>query len=528
MNGDSIIYSPPDDGLRYQFYNKPDDSYANTVFFRSESNTSKHVYLVTNGSGASNVSSSQVVQNNFWNADDYPYGNYKVMIFTEDTRENTDTFYVNVTTKLLGPVPPHLNYIKKDSTNYFSIGWEGSVSPSVKGYRLYYSQNGLNYSLRDNESVLTAGLNSFQYSYSNPAPLFLKLHSVDTVSLVNEGISSDVYGIRMINDGMKVLVVDGFDNTNGGWKKLSHDFIVSYAKSFNTSFESCSNEQIINGDIILTDYSIVIWISGDESKEDETFSLSEQEKIKSFLENGGKLFVTGSDIAYDLEGSDSSSVLNLDFLRFYLKARYIADNSSQYSVAADQSIPQFSNLNISFGKKENGSFYNVNTPDVIETFDGSFPIFRYADNSIAGIAFTGNFNNAAAIGKLVYLAFPFETINTEVERKSLMDAVFNYFSGAVSVKEEKNLWSYSLEQNYPNPFNPSTKIKYTIAQSGYVKLKVYDILGNEIEVLVNEIQSPGEYEVEFNMDNKFSSGVYFFQLLAGNKIIDIKKMLLLK
>jgi hypothetical protein len=86
--------------------------------------------------------------------------------------------------------------------------------------------------------------------------------------------------------------------------------------------------------------------------------------------------------------------------------------------------------------------------------------------------------------------------------------------------------SYKLNQNFPNPFNPSTKISYEISQRGIVTLKVFDILGNEVAILVNKELPAGEYEVEFSATG-LPSGIYFYQLKAGNFIIT-KKMLLLK
>ncbi len=91
--------------------------------------------------------------------------------------------------------------------------------------------------------------------------------------------------------------------------------------------------------------------------------------------------------------------------------------------------------------------------------------------------------------------------------------------------------SFTLYQNYPNPFNPTTKIKYSIPAVGAnsnssVQLKVYDILGKEVAVLVNEYKKPGSYEVLFD-GSKFSSGVYFYRLEAGN-FTDTKKIILLK
>jgi hypothetical protein len=85
---------------------------------------------------------------------------------------------------------------------------------------------------------------------------------------------------------------------------------------------------------------------------------------------------------------------------------------------------------------------------------------------------------------------------------------------------------FSLSQNYPNPFNPSTRINYTVPYNSFVKIKVYDILGNEIATLVNEEKSAGSYEVEFNALN-LSSGVYFFQLNAGD-FVATKKLILMK
>jgi hypothetical protein len=89
---------------------------------------------------------------------------------------------------------------------------------------------------------------------------------------------------------------------------------------------------------------------------------------------------------------------------------------------------------------------------------------------------------------------------------------------------------FSLNQNFPNPFNPTTNIQYAIGSRQFVSLKVYDILGNEITTLVNEEKPSGNYEVEFNPASWIlnpASGIYFYQLRAGD-YIETKKMILLK
>jgi len=100
-------------------------------------------------------------------------------------------------------------------------------------------------------------------------------------------------------------------------------------------------------------------------------------------------------------------------------------------------------------------------------------------------------------------------------------------STPVSVEQETiQPTTFSLEQNFPNPFNPSTKIKYSVPRSSQVQIKVFDVLGNEIETLVNEEKPEGKYEVEFNA-SRLSSGIYFYQL-ENESYLETKKMLYLK
>lgn len=96
--------------------------------------------------------------------------------------------------------------------------------------------------------------------------------------------------------------------------------------------------------------------------------------------------------------------------------------------------------------------------------------------------------------------------------------------------------NFKLEQNYPNPFNPATKIKYQIPRLGgsstnnsLVTLRVYDILGREVETLVNEFQQAGVYEVQFpgSSNNNITSGIYFYKLTAGD-FTEVKKMVMIK
>jgi hypothetical protein len=91
---------------------------------------------------------------------------------------------------------------------------------------------------------------------------------------------------------------------------------------------------------------------------------------------------------------------------------------------------------------------------------------------------------------------------------------------------EDGVTTYSLSNNYPNPFNPSTLINYQIPDAGYVILKVFDVLGNEVATLVNENKGKGQYNITFDA-SALSSGVYIYQLKV-NDYLSTKKMLLMK
>jgi len=112
--------------------------------------------------------------------------------------------------------------------------------------------------------------------------------------------------------------------------------------------------------------------------------------------------------------------------------------------------------------------------------------------------------------------------------------VFRTVESTTDVKQESFLYKFSLSQNYPNPFNPVTKIKYIIPASPksspmertFVQLLVYDLLGREVTVLVNEEKQPGVYETVFDGSN-LSSGVYLYRLTAG-EFSETKKLVLLK
>ena len=106
------------------------------------------------------------------------------------------------------------------------------------------------------------------------------------------------------------------------------------------------------------------------------------------------------------------------------------------------------------------------------------------------------------------------------------------YSDVVAVEVTVPL-EFTLEQNYPNPFNPSTVIKYTIPENGFITLDVYNLLGEKVASLINGVHDAGRYEISFDASNLpagrqgLASGIYVYSLRSGS-FNSVKKMLLMK
>jgi hypothetical protein len=164
------------------------------------------------------------------------------------------------------------------------------------------------------------------------------------------------------------------------------------------------------------------------------------------------------------------------------------------------------------------------------TFDASseaIPIFD-ADTSNTWIAgFRIQKDND---GPFIYIAgrpYRFDNNASSLNYDYIIDNWMNFVTGGVEDESESRIVkNYQLMQNYPNPFNPETIISYSIANPGFVLLKVYDMLGREVQTLVNEFQSAKRYSISFDASD-LSSGVYFYKLQAGD-FLEFKKMILIK
>jgi murein DD-endopeptidase MepM/ murein hydrolase activator NlpD len=518
-DSDSTIYEPPNGGWRFQFNSKPNNNYVNIVYFRTLSSTTSHVYQVTNNIGT----------DNYWDTRGLPEGDYVVMVFTEDTRQNADTAYVTVevvASDISPPAQPVFKYIKGTDSD-MRLAWYPNTDSDLLGYRLYFSFDNLTWTLFKDENILTAAVTDTILNQVLNTAVYFRLTAVDNAPIRNESVTSDIYGMSNGADFLdRVLIVDGFDRFGANWPYPYHFFSYTFGTAVienHYSFDTVPNEAITDSIIDLNDYHTVFWISGDESIEDESFNPMEQALIKDYLENGGNLFVNGSQIArdLDLDANPYATVEDDLFLHEYLKADYLTREINGHSVSGiDNSI--FQGMSLSFGQ----SPYLIDSVDVIEPPTGNevTPCLEYGTNRFAGIQYRGPFGNSSHNGGIVYCTFPFETITDAQNRIDFAERILNYFYEITSIpKKQENLFpqEYALLPNYPNPFNPSTIFTFTIPTPSKVELLVFNLLGQRICTVVQGNYESGIHQVNWDGRNDagklVGSGIYLARFSAQGK-----------
>jgi spore germination protein YaaH len=424
--------------------------------------------------------------------------------------------FVKDTNLVFTPDPPIIQFVKGRKNNFngeLEIRWSHLFPNEITGFRLYLSKDSINFSNQPFLSEMYLTKDSLSITISNlevDKIYFIKLTAINSVGM--ESISSDVYSASTGN-GKRYLVVDGFDRTSGSYSQPYHIFNEFYASgifNFNRDVDAAANEAVISNLINLNDYDGVFWFLGDESTANKTFNGSEQLIVMNYLKNGGKLFVTGSEVAYELSTSSPS------FLNNFLKAKFIADNSGSLQVFSNASIIRTlpSDINL-------GAVYPEDWPDAIEPVNGSQTCLLYRNQKIAGVYFNGNFPNGTLAGKLIYLSFALETTNNKISKNILIEDAIRFFEGTTDVPF--NLISdisFYVSDPFPNPFNSTTKIIINLPENHFIKMQVFNILGEKVMDLSNFLNK-GFNEIELNFEN-LNSGVYLLKIDYGSNFKTLK------
>ena len=312
-------------------------------------------------------------------------------------------------------------------------GPPASGGGGAQGFVVHVSTNGYGFDMLGG----IAGGTATSLNITNLAPEVDWFFRVASTNSAGESFPSEVVGCRIAGGygAARVLYVNGYDRmdrhlaprqTAGSMtfsrclprRMNAYDYVVQHGLALGENgvpYDSCQNEAIIANVVRLTNYAAVIWGLGNESTADDTFNATEQARVAEYLNLGGRLFVSGSEIAWDLD----ANLGGRSFISNYLHAVMELDGAGTYNFSSSPGGAFGGNPGARF---DDGTFgtYNVQFPDRLTPVLGATTAMVYSGST-----------NAAAIqwnNQLIYFGFPFETITTATAREAYMLDVLKYFN----------------------------------------------------------------------------------------------------
>jgi len=394
------------------------------------------------------------------------------------------------------PPKPIGFYIIQPGPRRLQLFWS-PVDTGTVSYEIWESEDGENF------SYVTTTINT-NYDTGLLEANSLHFYKVRAVNAFGKSEFTNVLGGVAWDTPIKILLVDGVDRESGTVN--THDFVVDHGKviyDLGLPFISCSNECIEDSTVDLNNFETADWILGEEGTTTMAFSKPEQSMVKTYLENGGNLFVSGSEIGYDLiekgDAGDSS------FYHNYLKAEYQGDDAGSHTV-----VGVAGSIFEGFGPFEfdDGSWhYDVDYPDGVTAYGGSTVCMRYSGGTgwDAGIQYEGSFGSGDSISRVVYLGIPFESILPGA-RPGVMAAILQLFGYSVDVGEE-----VMFSKAEPVIVNNVVK-NYIILNTPLEGIfELYDLLGRK--VLTEDARIIKKIDV-----HHLPPGVYFYILRKRGKL----------
>jgi len=429
---------------------------------------------------------------------------YRVFDY-DDLTNYTPRYYRDIFDE---PVTVQPELVTVSFTDSVNVTWTVTDTSNVQGIDLDFNLIGAWYDYQPDQ-LIAPDQTGISLNFSSVSPIFFKTRTISTDDIGSN--FSDSYGCYDAGTVAKILIVDGFDRISGSYSKSSHEFAMMIGKSLSSSslsFESVANEAVIAGSVDLMDYVAIIWLLGDESTSDQTFSSTEQSIVKNYLKLGGKLFVSGSEIGWDLDHEGSTN--DRTFIKDYLKVLLDEDASGSYTVIGAANTV-FDSLTLHYDDGSQG-IYKEDYPDSFLPQPGAEILLSYGNGQTAACGFKGVFPNGIQTGAAVVMGFPVETIYDPDEQAILLNKILEYFE-ILPDTESPIPFEFVLHGNYPNPFNIRTNFAFTTSHEMKVKVKVFNLLGQQVATIAEQLYSADTHSIPYNA-NGLASGLYLYSLEA--------------
>jgi hypothetical protein len=268
----------------------------------------------------------------------------------------------------------------------------------------------------------------------------------------------------------------------------------------------------------MSGYDAIVWFS---SLQDVNIDADDRAQIEQFLNDGGRLFLTGQNVARSILDDGGNSWL-MNVLRTLFQ-HWVTGGPAVSGVAGD---PIADGLELDLVGGDGADNYHA--PDALAPFgDGGTKAFNFTGTT-SGCGNRIEYDNC----KIVFLGFGFESVNSADDRNLLMQRVIDWLvPGSTSVTDGQLPQQAALYQNVPNPFNPQTTIAFSLPQESHVRVEVYDMTGRLVRVLADEMRTSGEHSVIWDgrdaAGSRVASGTYFCKMSSDNSAFS-RKMTMLK
>ncbi len=272
----------------------------------------------------------------------------------------------------------------------------------------------------------------------------------------------------------------------------------------------------------LANFKAIFWSAGTTFP---AFYPEEVTALQTYLDNGGRLFISGQDIGSDIFETSGMSQFAQGFYHDYLHAEYVRDASNWFLINGYSGDPITNGISFVAGAIYDRSL------DVISPYDAdATAILKYMNGPDVGAL-----RAETADYKVVYLGLGLEQIDQAAIKDTLVARTIRWFyEGMVGILDHNpTVQTFSLAQNYPNPFNPETVINYSLKNPTptQTQLVIFNSLGQKIRTLVNGKKSAGRYQAVWNgtddAGRSVSSGIYFYKLTSGSNQ-SVQKMILMR